>query len=267
MISAPRNELLDRPLALRATAMGKEDIAGFSLETTPREVESCSSTELHVVQYKIRFTSYVVPEWYKDEGGKENCIEARVHIVDKTGAKVKLSYALPLAVSAHYESTQREATSLTKESIAVLLPMENGSQAEIDQSTGEGYLRVRFNEVSSKHGQQDFSICCLPFAEAADDRLRHIGCGYSTGVKVKSKRHVARRKQALAQAQADAELAAQTPWQAMGGGNAAEEAALAVTSAPGEVAAATRGSSISRRMGAGVGAGVSAGVNAGGTAR
>lgn len=236
-LKAPDNELLDRPLALRATAIGSDGTLDATMETPAREVESEASKTFSLVRFKVRFLGSIEEEWYKDEGGKENCIEADVCVVNAVGQRQALGTPVPLEVRAHYAASKRAAGTYSSggaSSIISMLPLHDGSTSQLDPSTGEGHLRVRFNEVSSKHGQQPFCIRCGPAAAEGDVRMRHIGWGYSSGVKVKSKRHGARRKQAAAKAARAKGQAIQTPGEAsgagvaMGGGTAAEEAARAV---------------------------------------
>ena len=94
--------------------------------------------------------------WYKDEGGKDKCIELRVKLMDATGSIVTNHQTeVPLCAKVVYESGRMV------EQQNILVVNEHDSRKSID-SSGTGVIKLRINEVSSKHRDQKFVIFLAP---------------------------------------------------------------------------------------------------------
>jgi hypothetical protein len=88
--------------------------------------------------------------WYKDEGGKDKCIELKISLYDECDQKV-LSRIVPLKATLMYECGQE----VQQQNILVINLHE--SKVSIDES-GEGVIKLRINEVSNRHRSQRFQI-------------------------------------------------------------------------------------------------------------
>ncbi|CAM9764029.1 unnamed protein product, partial [Discosporangium mesarthrocarpum] len=95
----------------------------------------------------------VPDQWYKDEGGRENCVELQVHLLDSSGREVK-SRRVPLRLVLMYENMHR----VHNQEILKLSP---DSKLIIDEE-GKATLRVRIEEVSKNHQRQAFRVKVEP---------------------------------------------------------------------------------------------------------
>lgn len=106
---------------------------------------------MFVVLHRLVITSPAPSLWYKDQGGKENCIDLPVSLIDSNGNLVK-SRRVPLKLTMYYES-------------GVIVPRQDFlkimSQTSIGE-TGEVKIRVRIEEVSRGHQKQNFVIRVSP---------------------------------------------------------------------------------------------------------
>lgn len=106
---------------------------------------------MFVVLHRLVITSPAPSLWYKDQGGKENCIDLPVSLYDSNNNLVK-TRRVPLKLTMYYES-------------GVVVPRQEFlkimSQTSIGE-TGEVKIRVRIEEVSRGHQKQNFVIHISP---------------------------------------------------------------------------------------------------------
>ena len=122
--------------------------------------------------------------WYKDEGGRDKCIELQVKLVDEKNRAI-LNRSIPLRATVLYENGR------VVEMQNIMVINMNESKTVIDKS-GMGILKFRINEVSSKHRDQRFKILVSP--EDSTD-FADIGPACSIALDIKSKRNNKRARE------------------------------------------------------------------------
>jgi hypothetical protein len=116
--------------------------------------------------------------WYKDEGGKDKCIDLKIHLRDADDRTVH-NRRVPLKATLLYACGQE----VQQQSILQINPE---SRTIIDE-TGEAIVKYRVNEVSTRHRSQMFRVLISPdplHAQNAD-----ISPAMAVPVDVKSKRN------------------------------------------------------------------------------
>jgi hypothetical protein len=91
--------------------------------------------------------------WYKDKGGKQNCIEIVIKLSDEKGSAVRLR-PIPLQLQLCYSTGEI----VNRQNI---LEISRDSKLQINED-GFTTLRVRINEVSMRHDGKTFSFCVSP---------------------------------------------------------------------------------------------------------
>lgn len=154
--------------------------ANISLNIAPVESQPISLILYRLVIEEINTASYV---WYKDEGGKDNCIELKVKLVDKDGNKIE-DFDVPLKATLIYENSDcnvpvQDILTLQNDPKYHIINRRNGYQSEFN---------IRINEVSSKHGNGNkcFRILISPVNEG---NLYVTGAASSVAFRVMSKRN------------------------------------------------------------------------------
>jgi hypothetical protein len=124
--------------------------------------------------------------WYKDKGGKQNCIEIVVKLSDERGQAVRRS--IPLKLQLCY-STGEVVTR------ANILEISRDSKLLINED-GFATLRVRINEVSMRHDGRTFSFCISPdtLKDPSSADVSPISCSH---VEVRSKITIPKNKRSL----------------------------------------------------------------------
>lgn len=159
----------------------KRFVLNFSANHTVFRIAGAQSAPFYCVRYKLHVeednkSPYI---WYKDEGGKDKCIEYRVSLRDSNN-RVYRDRKVPLKVTLNYVN----GTIVPHQNILVLSP---DSKLVIDEQ-GDAFLKVRVNEVSNRHRGQLFQVEISPdtvaYPGAAD--VAPILC---MPVDVKSKRN------------------------------------------------------------------------------
>ena len=87
--------------------------------------------------------------WYKDEGGKDKCIEHKVSLHDANDHLI-LNRRIPLRVVLTYSSRE----TVLQQNILTISPE---SRVYIDE-TGYALIKLRVNEVSNRHRGQLFQV-------------------------------------------------------------------------------------------------------------
>lgn len=147
-------------------------------------VYTVASNPFFSVKHKLIITEEnAAPySWYKDEGGKDKCIELLVSLVD-ANQQLVVNRSVPIRVVLVYQGGQpvehQEILQISPDSASTI-------------KAGIGRIRVRINEVSTRHRGQLFQVLITP------DVLRHPALGdiahiHCTPVEVKSKRNTIRK--------------------------------------------------------------------------
>jgi hypothetical protein len=152
----------------------------------PDSISPTSTSPLCCVRHKLTIEDWDEKErlmtapyvWYKDEGGKDKCIELKVSLSDECDRKVH-NRVVPLKATLIYECGQE----VQQQNILVI--NLHDSKVSIDES-GEGIIKLRINEVSNRHRSQRFQI--MVSAEHQPD-CSDISPAFSIPVDVKSKRN------------------------------------------------------------------------------
>jgi hypothetical protein len=167
----------------------------------------------------------VPKEWFKDEGGRENCVEMQVHLIDREGVEVT-NRRVPLRLVLLYNNLSR----VQNQEILKLSP---DSKLSVDEE-GKATLRVRIEEVSKNHQKQAFRIKVEPDTIENPDAV-DVSSVVSMPITVYSKRIKRKGKGAAAAAAAAAGSA--------GGSGAAASSYEAPRSRAAAAAAAASGGS------------------------
>lgn len=149
-----------------------------------KTVATVLSSEFAIVRYKILASPSVdwSSIWYKDEGGRDKCMEVIAGVYDHHRAL--LYENIPLLLTLCY-SGKRGAPPIrvtNQEILRVIGPKMN--KLKIDESTGNVKIRFRIEDVSKNHQGQDF---CVKIAAAAD-RTR-VAPGLTPPITIRSKRN------------------------------------------------------------------------------
>ena len=115
--------------------------------------------------------------WFKDEGGKDKCIEAKVSLLDRNGKIVK-KRRVPLDITLVYDNEL--STKVMKQEKLRLFAY----QYSIDPKKGECTVRFRIDDVSKNHQGFDFRLHISPDASETFD----IAPTYTPKICVRSKR-------------------------------------------------------------------------------
>eukprot|EP01034_Spumella_vulgaris_P031174 gene31174-38521_t len=116
--------------------------------------------------------------WFKDEGGKDNCIDVHVRLVDQNGNLVT-TRSVPLRLTLQYASGEN----VLKQDLLVVMP---DSSMSVEKS-GCALIKLRINDVSKNHQRQQFHITVSPDTGAAP-LLNDVSADESHNIEVKSKR-------------------------------------------------------------------------------
>jgi hypothetical protein len=167
--------------------------AAFVIQFTPRldaeqaikGIPSVSTNTIHAVNYKIRVTTEEDWEnvWYKDEGGRDKCMEVYAGIYDKDD-QLRTGEQIPLHLALCYNTEGGEAAQVSNQEILRIL---GTSKIAVDKSTGKARIRFRIEDVSKNHQGQDFQLEVSP--EPKSKGFKDVAPGYAPSVSVRSKRN------------------------------------------------------------------------------
>lgn len=142
-------------------------------------LESQSQPQSTLSETLTKSKKYISPiVWYKDRGGKKNCIEIPVRLVSSDGENV-----LGMIIPIHVELIYSDGTVVDNQQI---LEMNRESRLLTIGSTGQSILRIRITEVSMRHKGKLFALKISP------DTLKSSICKdispvISNSIEVKSK--------------------------------------------------------------------------------
>ena len=149
--------------------------------------------------------------WYKDEGGRDKCMEIVVGVYDRQ--HVAVFEAIPMLLTLCYASSNQQSLKhptlassphlpipVTNQDILNVLSPKSNELFVLDCATGTMKIRFRVEDVSKNHQGQDF---CLQIAAAPDNGVYHylknydptmIAPAVSLSVNVRSKRNKRQRQ-------------------------------------------------------------------------
>lgn len=143
-------------------------------------VAPAMSDPVTVVRHKLSLKSSLAPNevWFKDEGGRDKCIEMNINMEDREGNPV-LDRRIPLRITLLYENR----TVVQKQDVLKISPdssrvIENGS----------AQLRLRLEDVSKNHQKQRFAIRVAPDYESMPE-CYDVSPVISPAMEVRSKRN------------------------------------------------------------------------------
>lgn len=123
--------------------------------------------------------------WYKDEGGRDKCIELAVRLTDASGVPVVDRADVQLRVLLLYEDHRQVA----KQDIMKLSPDTTLTVG----ADGTAHLRLRIEDVSKNHQNQPFRIWVTPDTTKSPLNF-DISSDVSSPVTVRSKRNKRTRR-------------------------------------------------------------------------
>jgi len=116
--------------------------------------------------------------WYKDEGGRDKCMQVTVRLVDQHNQPV-LSRCFQLHLTLVYDNDSRSAV-MRQDKLRLLGPRKN----YIDPETGSALLLFRIDDVSKNHQGLGFMI-----RVDAEPSIDDVAPAFSPSVSVRSKRN------------------------------------------------------------------------------
>lgn len=131
----------------------------FTPKTSEYDIQAAQSLPITSVRHKLviredHSTSYT---WYKEEGGKDKCIDLTIILVDSEGNQVR-NRKVPLkALLVYYRGqyfSQQTINPVPQQNILALAP---DCRLLIDEN-GDGVFKMRINEVSTRHQGQMFQV-------------------------------------------------------------------------------------------------------------
>lgn len=135
-------------------------------------------------------------EWFKDEGGRDKCIELSVELQNAKGQRVA-SRRVPLVVTLLYHS----GAEVSRQDILKL-----GPDSDLCIVEGKASIRARIDEVSRSHQNQAFTIRVGP--DVGNNPLDNdVSPAVCRPVIVRSKRNNKKRKESAAAAAAAVSMA------------------------------------------------------------
>lgn len=156
----------------------------ITVETESRQgIVPTITRAINMINYKIKIGVGVdwSDVWYKDEGGRDKCMEVAAQIRDSDNILQK--FQVPLQLILCYAKDNDRVVVRNQE---ILRTVGTHDRIHIDKSTGTARIRFRVEDVSKNHQGQGFSL------EVAPERskgFRDIGPGYTPAVAVRSKRN------------------------------------------------------------------------------
>lgn len=126
---------------------------GSAESQTGAYIKPAVSEAMLVVRYRLVIDTTHIPDvWYKDEGGRDKCIDLFVNLQDHNGELI-VARKVPLKVMLQYDSGHN----VVKQDILKINP-EN----RLAVDSGRALLRLRIEDVSKNHQKQHFVIFIAP---------------------------------------------------------------------------------------------------------
>jgi hypothetical protein len=174
-----------------ADSRGTTD-AAYQMHITARTEDAttvlrATTVPLYLVRHKLLWTPSSTDAgnaiWYKDEGGRDKCMEVTVGLYDAEHRVVVPETAVPLQVTLCYAAPPKRRTApvpVSNQEILRILSPKSPRHFTVEKPILQ--LRFRIEDVSKNHQGQDF---CLRLAVAAGD----VAPAMTHPVNVRSKRN------------------------------------------------------------------------------
>jgi hypothetical protein len=188
MVEEARVSASRRMGKVKCRVSGCEPGASFQIHVSARGgrgITPVVTNTMHAVKAKL----FVTVEqswgdvWYKDEGGRDKCLEVLVSARDK--ADDLLCEAIPLQLTLCYAG----AVPVEVSNQEVLRIIGSDRKMHIDKQTGTTKIRFRIEDVSKNHQGQDFVLKIQADTKSA----LPIAPAYTPAVSVRSKRNKRQR--------------------------------------------------------------------------
>lgn len=192
-LNLKKSSLKSKPTVVKCkitSGVSKRKITQYSISfattsMTPasliNKVSLGSVSPIQIVKQKIVVdTAKWLSVWFKDEGGKENGMEASISLRDADGNIVR-NRKIPLKVSLLYDDELQ--TKVMKQD--TLLRILGISSNHIDPDSGKCPIYFRIEDVSKNHQGQDFKLEIAPDSSDIVDIART----FTPSVSIRSKRN------------------------------------------------------------------------------
>eukprot|EP00946_MAST-07B_sp_MAST-7B-sp1_P005212 g5212.t1 len=146
---------------------------------------------LSVVEHKLSIVEPLVETWYKDQGGRDKCLELKIHLKNRAGELVT-NRIVPLTITLHYDIVGRPPARPTHRNHTIAL-LQMTTKCDANCRKGKACIRVRINDVSKNHQSRAFVIKVGPDL-AADPTVFNVAATWSTPVSVKSKINTSKKR-------------------------------------------------------------------------
>ncbi len=144
---------------------------------------SVFSRAIHLVKFKLCFDPHDWEDvWYKDEGGKDNCMLAHIQLL-QMDRSLALGHQASFHLTLHYDDV--DSTPVEDQSI---LSVPGGLDQFINQETGTALIKFRVEDLSKNHKGNDFKLFIM-----ADSTRFDIAPAYSPEFTVRSQPYKHRR--------------------------------------------------------------------------
>jgi hypothetical protein len=192
-LGSPSKRLGRIRCTLQLNSALKEKGAAFAIHLTPRQdinqpikgITTVSTGAIHIVNYKTKLSMEEEwgPVWFKDEGGRDKCMEVFAGVYGKDEQLVT-GDSIPLQVTLYYNGEHGEPVKVSNQEILRSL---GSGKIQTDKATGKARVRFRIEDVSKNHQGQDFKVQIGPDPKAK--AYKDVAPGYTPTVSVRSKRN------------------------------------------------------------------------------
>ena len=155
------------------------------------DIAPATFSKFSVVTHKLSITKPLDKTWYKDQGGRDKCMELNIQLKDQDGLLVT-DREIPLIVTLHYDFHGRPQARPTHHNQTIAL-LQTTKTCDPTVRNGKACIRVRINDVSKNHQSRAFIVKVSPDI-AANPGLFDVAATWSTPVIVKSKVNLSKRK-------------------------------------------------------------------------
>jgi hypothetical protein len=171
--------------------------AAATVQESPIDViASVMTSKILVVLHKIQL-SYLVDWdkiWYKDEGGRDKCLEILAGIYDHQ--RELLFEPVPLLLTLCYGSPTRPPIPVANQNILrIVAPESMSNKFVMDEIEGKVKIRFRVEDVSKNHQGQDFCLQVAVDSEGKENCI--IAPAFTRLVTIRSKRNKRGRQASL----------------------------------------------------------------------
>mmetsp|Transcript_12058 Transcript_12058/g.28873 ORF Transcript_12058/g.28873 Transcript_12058/m.28873 type:complete len:669 (-) Transcript_12058:893-2899(-) len=161
------------------------------LSPSARSVIGASTKPITIVNYKVKITLEEEWDniWFKDEGGRDKCMELFVAIYDKDG-QIRTGEQIPLQPLLCYAAENGNPVKVSNQEVLRTL---GSSKIHIDKDSGKARIRFRVEDVSKNHQGQDFKLQVGP--DPKTKLFKDVAPDFTPAVNVRSKRNKRSRAQ------------------------------------------------------------------------